>query len=94
MAYTETTDEILHSDRILIENNETGETRLIRNQDILNRWYLLHITCINGCDEYEADGAYQLLEESICYHFGKDWSFVEAVAVGATVYEFTPEESA
>jgi hypothetical protein len=89
MAYKETTSEILHSDRILIENNETGETRLIRNQDILNRWYFLHISCINGCDEYSADDAYQLLEEAIRHHNGEDWSFVEAVAVGATVYEYS-----
>jgi hypothetical protein len=88
MTYTSTTDEILHSDRILIENNETGHTRLIRNQDILNRWYLLHISCINGCDEYAADDAYQLLEQAIRHHNGEDWSFREAVAVGATVYEF------
>ena len=87
MAYTSTTDEILHSDRILIENNETGETRLIRNQDILNSWYLIHISCINGCDEYSIDGAYQLLEEAIRHHNGEDWSFKEAIETGATVYE-------
>ena len=87
MAYKPTTATIQHSDRILIENNETGEVRLVRNQDILNRWYMLHISCINDCDEYTADGAYQVLEESIRHHFGDDWSFKEAVEPGAVVWE-------
>jgi len=79
MSYIATTETILHSDSIVIENNETGDTQLIRNQDILNRWYLLHISCINGCDEYTTDGAYQLLEESIRFHYGDAWTFQEAV---------------
>ena len=87
MTYTATTETILHSDRIMIENMETCETRLIRNQDILNRWYLLHISCINGCDEYSIDGAYQLLEEAIRHQHGDDWTFKEAIETGAIVYE-------
>jgi hypothetical protein len=87
MSYTQTTNEIQHSDRIMVENTETGETRLLRNQDILNRWYFLHISNINGADKHALNEAYELLEEAIRFHNGEDWTFLEAIEPGATVYE-------
>lgn len=87
MIYTPTTTTILHSDRIVIKNMATGETQLIRNQDVLNRWYCLHINCVTGSDDDTTEGAYQQLEEAIRFHYGQDWCFKEAIEPGVVVDE-------